>query len=116
MKPPSNLSPAERAAFLDIVNNTAPTHFQMSDLPLLCRYAEAIVLAERAAKELRGNAVVNGKASPWLVVQEKSLRAIVALSMRLRLSPQGRRPNNPPPKLTTPASYYDTFVDDEDDE
>jgi hypothetical protein len=29
-------------------------------------------------------------ASPWLVVLEKCQRAVVALSMRLRLSPQSR--------------------------
>ena len=115
VRPPATLSQAERTAFLDIVNNCAPTHFQPSDLPLLCRYAEACVLAQRAAKELRDKTVINGKASPWLVVQEKSLRAIVALSMRLRLSPQGRRPNNPPPKLVAPASSYEAMDDDDDE-
>jgi hypothetical protein len=57
---------------------------------LLCRYVESDALAERAAKELRKNPVVDGKASAWLAVQEKSVRALVSLSMRLRLSPQSR--------------------------
>jgi phage terminase small subunit len=114
VKPPSTLSQVERTAFLEVVNNSAPQHFQPSDVLLLSRYAESIVLAERAAKELRGEAVVNGKVSPWLVVHEKALRAIVALSMRLRLSPQGRRPNNPLPKLITPASAYETIDDDDE--
>ena len=63
-------------------------HFRPSDAPLLCRFVEADALAERAAKELRKNPVADGKASPWLMVQEKSVRALTALAMRLRLSPQ----------------------------
>jgi hypothetical protein len=55
---------------------------------LLCRYVEASILAERAAEQLREAPVVDGKPSPWLVVQEKSVRTLTALSMRLRLSPQ----------------------------
>ena len=115
VKPPSTLSQAERAAFLEIVSNSAPQHFQASDVPLLSRYVEALVLAERAARELRGEAaVVNGKPNPWLHVQEKALRAIVALSMRLRLSPQGRKPNSAAPKLVTPASAYENMETDDE--
>jgi hypothetical protein len=65
-------------------------HFRQTDVPLLARYCEAAVLAEKAALELRSGAVADGKPSPWIVVQEKSVRAMVALSMRLRLSPQSR--------------------------
>jgi phage terminase small subunit len=65
-------------------------HFRQTDLPLLSRYCEAAILAEQAALELRNGAVVDGKPSPWIVIQEKSVRAMVALSMRLRLSPQSR--------------------------
>jgi chaperonin subunit len=39
---------------------------------------------------LRLGAVIDGKPSPWITVQEKAVRAMVALSMRLRLSPQSR--------------------------
>jgi hypothetical protein len=73
-----------------ILCNCSHDHFQQSDLPLLCRYVEASILAERAAEQLREAPVVDGKPSPWLVVQEKSLRTLTALSMRLRLSPQAR--------------------------
>jgi phage terminase small subunit len=60
-------------------------------MPLLEGYAEAIVLCRQANAELaQHGAVLNGKASPWLTVQEKATRAMVALSMRLRLSPQAR--------------------------
>jgi phage terminase small subunit len=114
VKPPSTLSQGERAAFLEIVTHTAPQHFQASDVALIARYAEALTLAERAAKELRGEAaVLNGKPNPWLHVQEKALRAIVALSMRLQLSPQSRRPHSSAPKLVAPASAYEIMDDDE---
>lgn len=90
LKPPPTLSEPEREAFTAIVSACDPRHFRPSDTPLLCRYAEAIVLGEQAARELRQGAVVDGRVSPWLVVQEKAVRAAVALSMRLRLSPQSR--------------------------
>jgi len=88
--PPRSLPKAERAVFLDLVNATDPDHFRPSDLPLLLRYVENIVLADRAAVELRRRAVADGKPSPWLAVQEKATRNVIALSMRLRLSPQSR--------------------------
>jgi hypothetical protein len=67
-------------------------HFRPSDLPLLVRYVEAAALGDQAAEQLRLGAVINGKPSPWITVQEKAVRAMVALSMRLRLSPQSRDP------------------------
>jgi phage terminase small subunit len=91
LSPPSSLSEAERAAFLQIVGSCSPRHFLPSDLPLVVSYACAITLDRVAAEHLRDEgAVVNGKPSPWLVVQEKQHRAMVSLSLRLRLSPQGR--------------------------
>ena len=49
--------------------------------------------------------VIGGRTSPWLVVQEKSIRAMVALAMRLRISPQARRET--PAAKGPPASVYD---------
>ena len=88
--PPATLSEPERELFIAIMSGSATDHFRQTDLPLLSRYCEAAILAEQAALELRKGAVVNGKPSPWIVVQEKSVRAMVSLSMRLRLSPQSR--------------------------
>ena len=88
--PPAGLSEPEREMFASIVAGCDPDHFRQTDLPLLSRYCEAAILAEQAALELRGGAVVDGKPSPWIVVQEKCVRAMVSLSMRLRLSPQSR--------------------------
>ena len=76
--------------FTAIVAGCDANHFRQTDLPLLSGYCEAAILAERAALELRNGAVLDGKPSPWIVIQEKCMRALVSLSMRLRLSPQSR--------------------------
>jgi phage terminase small subunit len=88
--PPACLSEQERELFASIVGGCDADHFRQTDLPLLSRYCEAAILAEHAALELRNGAVVDGKPSPWIIVQEKCVRAMVSLSMRLRLSPQSR--------------------------
>jgi phage terminase small subunit len=84
------LAEPEAKLFRQIIANCAHDHFQQSDLPLLSRYCEASILAERAAQQLREAPVVDGKPSPWLPVREKATRELIALSMRLRLSPQAR--------------------------
>jgi phage terminase small subunit len=107
LRPPSSLSKPEAELFDQIVGNCSQDHFKKSDLPLLARYCEASILAERAAAELRSSPIIGGKVSPWLLVQEKSVRTLTALSMRLRLSPQARKGHNPlsPPR---PLTYSDT--------
>jgi hypothetical protein len=90
LRPPSTLSEPEATLFEQIVSSCAHDHFRQSDLPLLCRYVEASILAERAAQQLREAPVTGSKPSPWLPVREKATRELVALSMRLRLSPQAR--------------------------
>ena len=80
-----------KAIIQEIVSSVDADWFRPSDFPLLESYGEAIVLERAAYREIATNgAVVNGRPSPWLNVAEKSTRAIVALSARLRLSPQNR--------------------------
>lgn len=94
LKPPASLSAPEAQLFRDLIAAVDRKHFRSSDLPLLCRYVEAAVLAEEAARELREHgAVIDGRPSPWLVVQEKCVRTIGSLSLRLKLSPQSRLTN-----------------------
>jgi hypothetical protein len=70
------------------------------------RYCETAVLAQEAAEHLRlEGPVIAGRISPWMVIQEKSVRSSVALSMRLRLSPQSRAANNPSRQEQTPAAW-----------
>src|SRR6516162_1240026 len=91
LRAPESLSEPERKLFVAIIRNCGADHFRESDLPLLCRYVEASVLAERAAEELRQKPIIDNKPSPWVVIKEKATRDMVALSMRLRLSPQARK-------------------------
>jgi hypothetical protein len=89
------------------------------DVPLIQGYAEAIVLARRASVALAAEGpVVAGRASPWLVVQEKAHRALAALSMRLRLSPQHRAdPRSVGRKADqAPRSVYEIMREQDDAE
>jgi hypothetical protein len=106
LKPPSNLTPAEREAFISVVAACDRRHFVPSDTPLLASYARAIVSDEMAAKMLRElGPVVNNKPSAWLVVKEKAHREMIALSLRLRLSPQGRAQHPPKTAEARPTWY-----------
>src|SRR5262245_14354735 len=85
-------APAEvKEIFAALVQSVPPNHLRHGDVDLLELYAQSIALARRAYDELEANGqVLDGKASPWLVVLEKSHRSAVALSARLRLAPQMR--------------------------
>ena len=90
--PPPGLDRTTAALFLRLVGATPSGHFVASDAPLVVEYCRAVLLAERADKALRASGpVVGGKASPWIVVQEKAVRAMTSLSLRLRLAPQARQ-------------------------
>jgi len=96
-----------------IVASCDESHFAGSDLPLLTQYVEAVTLAEQAAAHLREHGpVIGDRPSPWLVVHEKAVRGLVALSMRLRLSPQSRLdPKTAGRKPGARPSAY-TFMED----
>jgi phage terminase small subunit len=114
LRPPAKLSELERSVFLDVVGTSRPEHFRPSDMPLLCRYCEAAALGDLAAEHLRMEGpVVGGRPSPWITVQEKAVRAMVALSMRLRLSPQARAPNTPTRRGDVPSVYDRIRLDNE---
>jgi hypothetical protein len=107
LQPPTNLPAPERAVFVELIAANGPNHFRASDLPLLVSYCSAVVLHERAIATLRVAPVLGNKSSPWLNVFEKTGRAMVALSMRLRLSPQARKPNQIKGKAPTAFSHYE---------
>lgn len=92
LTPSGDLSPVARKEFERLVASVDPNHFAEADRPLLAAYAEAICNAREAQKALDSGGMVDerGKISVWITVQEKQIRAIVALAMRLRLSPQSR--------------------------
>jgi phage terminase small subunit len=87
---PADLSAPARAIWTQIVGSLSVEHFRASDSPLLRSYAEITATADMAARELAKGAVTAGKASPWLNVQERAIRAQATLAMRLRLCPSAR--------------------------
>jgi hypothetical protein len=104
LRPPRDLSPDQREVFCGLVAASRPEHFRPSDTPLLSAYSQAVVLERASATALaagdpRALAKWNG-----------AVKALVSLSMRLRLSPQSRQPNTPgraggkPPRE---LSYYE---------
>jgi hypothetical protein len=103
--PPKHLPERAREVFVDLVLACKPGYFTDSDLPLLCRYAEAAAMAEAAAAAMAKDPVVDGKPSPWIGIHGQMSKAMLGLSMRLRLSPQARQPNRPTRPVKT--SYYD---------
>jgi len=122
---PSDLSPEAGRVWREITKTTQPEHFRPSDVPLLKSYCEACAMADRAAAELaRTGPVIEGKASPWLVVQEKSVRAQTALSLRLRLCPSARTdpksagrerlPAGAAPWVKRPREYEDPEENDDE--
>jgi phage terminase small subunit len=77
--------------FRDILLSAPAGQFKSSDAPLIEAYAQAVSLSRQAAQEIAVHgAVVGGRPSPWIHCQEKAHRSCVALSQRLRLSPQHR--------------------------
>jgi hypothetical protein len=91
LRPRPHMPREVREIFVDLVASRPPEHFRAEDADLLEQHAQGIALARQAYAELEASGpVVNGKASPWLVVLEKAHRSCVALSGRLRLAPQMR--------------------------
>ena len=107
--PPAHLSSAAREVFVEIVASLAADHFMAADSDLLCAYAKAVCLEREASGHLNDEgAVLDGRPSPWVTILEKSQRALVAFSLRLRISPQSRSRGKVrgEPKL----SVYDKLV------
>ena len=115
LRPPSELGEAEAAVWRQIVLTCDERHFQASDAPLLVRYVQNVVLAGRAAAALHHEgAVIGGRPNPWLTVAEKCDRALVSLSMRLRISPQARMRREGTVPKGPPASVYQLMQDMDD--
>jgi phage terminase small subunit len=91
VRPRAGISSDVRAIFIELVSRVPAGHFRQSDTALLEQYAQAIALGRQAYAKLEEEGpVIAGRANPWLVVLEKAHRSAVALSARLRLSPQHR--------------------------
>jgi hypothetical protein len=107
LRPPSELTAAERKIFIELVANNKPEHFRPSDMPLLCAYVHACAVEATLAKHI-------AKDEKALLRWEKACRVLTSLSMRLRLSPQSRTPTHTAPRPSRerpmqPANYYETM-------
>ena len=79
LSPPPHLNKAERNLFSEIVGAVDAQHFVEGDLPLLCSYVTATLIARKASHDV---SMIN--------VWEKAARMQATLATRLRLSPQSR--------------------------
>ena len=101
-----------RAVFAKIVADVGADHFRPSDADLVEQYAAAICLAREAYGQLRDEGPVkDGRVSAWQAVLEKTNRASVSLSMRLRLAPQSRLDRKAAGGSKIGGSAYDYVVD-----
>ena len=81
----------EQTVWRRILAAVASDHFNQSDVVLLTEFCRAAALADRAAKEIEAHGpIYDERVSPWVTVQEKAQRALVALAGKLRLCPQSR--------------------------
>jgi hypothetical protein len=121
LPPPRELTPAERRVWISIVSDRKPEHFVASDTPLLSAYVRACVMEATLARKI-------SKDAKALLQWERTIKSMVLLSMRLRLSPQSRTPTNQSARssptleqqqATKPSNYYDQLRlqngDDDDD-
>jgi len=102
VQPPTGLSEPARAAFIALVRECPPDHFEQSDVSLIARYAVASVLAEGAEARL----AIDPNDTKALAVWEKAVRTMSALALRLRLGPQSRREKA---KVQRPLTWSDEF-------
>jgi hypothetical protein len=57
----------------------------------------------------------DGRPSPWVLIHERAVKGLVALSLRLRLSPQSRMDKSPKTQAAKDLSYYDRMTLEGDD-
>ena len=112
LEPPAELGEIEAAIFRKVVAGVPHDHFSAEDSDLLSAYCRALALERRASEELAAAGIVGNQASPWLAVYATAVRALSILTVRLRLGPKARHPNNTRrlSKSVSPPSYYDTMV------
>jgi hypothetical protein len=111
LHPAKDLTKAEAAVFAELVGSSPREQFHFSDRPLLDQYARATALERATFRKL-----ADGDTSV-LVLWEKMHRATIALSLRLRLSPQGRK-QHPPKGSGRSLSAYERMAlgESEDDD
>jgi hypothetical protein len=115
IQPPEGLTQAERVAFAELVGDCPPEHFQRSDRPLLEQYARDIVGERAAFRRMQDLDPATAEGAAWQTRWEKLAKATFNLSLRLRLSPQGRK-QHPPKASNHPLSAYERMALEEADD
>ncbi len=91
LRPSEDATQEVKTLFHQIISSAPADHFRKQDEPLVEQYAQAVALSRAAFLKLQREGVVNnGKASPWVSILEKAHKSSIALSTKLRLSPQSR--------------------------
>ena len=113
LTPRTGLTAECRAIFHELTAQVPADHFRPSDAALIEQYAQAVALSRQAYAMLETEGpVIAGRANPWVIVLEKAHRSSVALSTRLRLSPQHRTDPKTVGRAKHSASAYDLMGDD----
>ena len=119
LRPPPDLTPAEKALFVDIVADYRPEHFKPTDAALLVVYVRAVLAEREAAERLETEGkVVDGKPSPWLSVLAQASKTMLTFARSLRLGPLARAPSRAsrPGKPERPLSVYERMALESDDD
>jgi hypothetical protein len=116
LSPPTSLGEAEKRAFLDLVMSCPSGQFQGCDLPLLCAWAETVVLRERMATRMavEGELDEKGRPSGAFTIHKEATKTLNALALRLRISPQSRMQRQPKREMRS-ISYYERMDLEADD-
>jgi hypothetical protein len=105
---PAELSGIEAEIFRQTVASVSAGHFVAEDLVLLTQFARSAALARRASEELMVSATVGSVVSPWLAVHQSATKTMMQLSVRLRIGPRSRTPDDRRRSAQVgPTSYYD---------
>jgi Phage terminase, small subunit len=118
VRPRADVPTTLKPIIIDLIASVPPEHFRNGDVVLIEMYAAAIALSRQAYDELERNGpVIDGKASPWIAVLEKTHRSSAVLAARLRLTPQMRTdPKTAGRRAGPPPSYYDQMRLEESDD
>ena len=116
LKPPPNLNDRQRAHFIALVAACPAGKFERSDLPLLCRYVELVVICEDAAKQIEADGMVDveGAPSAWTKIYLAASKNLATLAMRLQLCPSTRAPKAAKVQAA-PMSAYEMMALEDDD-
>lgn len=104
LTPPSCLTKAERALFIDLMDSVGERHFVRSDLPLLISYVQACSLAQSAAGK-------PAKLAEW----ERAVKLQAMLARSLRLTVQSRTDPKTVGRRMPPVMHDKPWADGHDE-